>query len=64
MIQNPIGSFLRRRDVERMTGLSKSSIYAKMANGDFPKQITIGPRTVVWAESHIEAWMVSKIPTI
>lgn len=60
-MQNSIGKFLRRRDVEAMTSLSKSSIYAKMANGEFPPQIKLGPRRVVWAETEIQQWMTSQM---
>jgi len=38
---------LRLPDVKAVTGLSKSTIYAKIADGTFPKQISLGPRIVV-----------------
>ena len=31
-----------------MTGISRSVIYAQMAEGTFPKQIPLSPRTTVW----------------
>ena len=39
---------LRLPQVKSITGLSKSTIYARMSEGNFPKQISIGPRLVVW----------------
>lgn len=45
---------LRLPQVSAITGLSKSSIYSKVAEGDFPKQISLGPRTVAWLDSDIE----------
>lgn len=61
MQSNTISRFLRRPDVEKITGLSKSTIYAKMANGEFPAQIKLGPRLVVWAEAHVQEWMSAQM---
>jgi len=54
-------AFLRRKKVEEITGLSRSSIYAQMADGTFPKNITIGAKGVRWVESEIAAWCLEKI---
>ena len=40
-----------------MTGMSRSFIYAQMAEGTFPKQISVGGNTVVWVESAVTSWM-------
>ena len=40
--------FLRVREVLEMTGMSRSFIYAQMAEGTLPKQIHLVPRTIVW----------------
>jgi prophage regulatory protein len=44
-----------------MTGLSKSSIYAMMKRGEFPKCVTIGCRAVAWIEAEIQQWIDEKI---
>jgi prophage regulatory protein len=44
---------LRLPEVKAMTVLSKSTIYARISEGTFPKQIPLGPRPVVWVESDI-----------
>ena len=49
--------FLRVRDVLEMTGMSRSFIYAQMAEGTFPKQIQLGPRAIVWNEREVVQWM-------
>ncbi len=41
-----IDRLLRRPDVEAVTGLSRSSLYAKMDSGDFPCPVRIGARAV------------------
>ena len=50
-------NILRRDAVERKTGLSRSSIYAKVAEGTFPRQINLGSRAVGWVESEIDGWL-------
>jgi len=51
---------LRRKDVERETGLSRSAIYAQMAEGKFPRPYLIGSRAVAWREWEINAWKASR----
>ena len=53
--------FLRRPQVERLTGLSLSTIYAMVADGSFPKQVKIGRRAVAWREADIDDWMLSRV---
>ena len=52
---------LRRRAVEAMTGLSRSTIYARMNTGGFPAAIRLGGRSVGWIAEEIEAWIASRI---
>jgi prophage regulatory protein len=48
---------LRLPEVKHLTGLSKSSIYARIAEDSFPRQIPLGSRTVVWLEPDIQNWI-------
>ena len=52
---------LRLPQVKATTGLSKSSIYARISEGTFPKQIPLGPRLVVWVESDIQNWITEQV---
>ena len=52
---------IKLKDVIDTTGLSKSSIYAYMARGDFPKPIQLGPRAVAWIEEEVQAWLFEKV---
>lgn len=54
-------NILRRDAVERMTGLSRSTLYAKVAAGEFPKPIKLGARAVGWLERDIAAWQEARI---
>jgi prophage regulatory protein len=48
---------LRLAAVRAKTGLPTSTLYAKMANGEFPRSVPIGERTVGWLESEIDNWI-------
>ena len=52
---------LRLPIVKDRTGLSRSSIYARIAEGTFPKQINLGTRTVGWLEADIQNWIDKKV---
>lgn len=51
---------LRRKQVEQRIGLARSSIYALIAKGEFPKPIQLSTRAVGWHEAAIEAWISSR----
>ncbi|OXI35290.1 AlpA family transcriptional regulator [Burkholderia sp. AU16741] len=53
--------FLRRKVVEKRTGLSRSSLYAAIAKNEFPKPVPIGAKSVAWVEAEVAAWMHAKI---
>jgi prophage regulatory protein len=52
---------LRRNEVEKVTGLKRSSIYSKIKEGDFPKPIKLGMRAVAWLEADVMQWIESKV---
>lgn len=52
---------LRRPEVEAATGLSRSSIYARMSRGEFPRPVRIGTRAVGWVETEIEEYNRQRI---
>ena len=51
---------LRRREVERITGMSRSSIYRLMQEGEFPRPVRVGPAAVRWKTSNITDWIESR----
>ena len=51
---------MRRREVERITGMSRSSIYRLMRSGSFPLPVRVGPMAVRWKESDIADWIESR----
>ena len=59
--------FIRRREVQGRTGLSKTFIYEMLDRESpsydpaFPKQVRIGARAVGWVEAEIAAWIEARI---
>ncbi|MEX2575437.1 MAG: AlpA family phage regulatory protein [Halofilum sp. (in: g-proteobacteria)] len=51
---------LRRPEVERLTGRSRTAIYEEMKTGNFPSSVRIGARAVGWFESDVQAWIESR----
>ena len=51
---------LRRKEVEEITGLGRSSIYKYMQEGKFPQRVLVGPNAVRWKASDIAAWLESR----
>ena len=55
------GRFLRLPEVMARTGLSRSTIYVRLAQGRFPRPVSLGGRAVGWIESEIEEWCRQRI---
>jgi prophage regulatory protein len=54
---------LKRPDVEKRTGLSRSTIYALLSNGEreFPRPVNLaGGNSVGWYEHEVEAYLASR----
>lgn len=65
-------ALLRRQEVERLTGLGRSAIYARMDarhpqhDPDFPKPVQIGGSAgkatcVRWVSTEVEQWIHARI---
>ena len=54
-------TILRLPAVKTRTGLSRSTIYLRMAQGTFPKQISLGSRAVGWVSKEINQWNAERI---
>lgn len=55
------GRFLRVPDVIATTGLSRTTIYRLVAEGEFPKQHALTKRCIGWWESDVSAWLQSRL---
>jgi prophage regulatory protein len=55
--QSPPDRFLRLNSVLDRTGLSRATLYRKIAAGTFPHQVKIADRCCGWRESEVAAWL-------
>ena len=61
MEQRKPKKFMRRVAAEDATSLPTSTLYDKIAAGEFPKPIPLGPRSVAWLEDEVVAWQEAQI---
>ena len=52
---------LKRKEVEAVTGFSRSSIYAHMDKDSFPKAIKLSERSVGWLEHEVQEWLKNRV---
>jgi prophage regulatory protein len=53
-------ALLRLSTVEAITGLGRSTIYAKLKAGDFVEPVRLGARCTRWKASHVQAWLAAQ----
>ncbi len=58
---NPPIRFLRLPEVMARTGLSRSTIYVRLAEGRFPRPVALGGRAVGWIEAEVDEWVRERI---
>lgn len=56
---NCIERLLRISDVRHLTGLGRSTIYAKIKNEEFPQPVRVHGTCVAWKESEVGAWIAA-----
>ena len=54
-------AILRRPQVQQRTGLSRSTLYQYIRDGEFPASVQLGPRAVGWLESDVSDWIASRV---
>lgn len=53
--------FIKLRDVMELTSLARSTIYKFVAEGRFPKQVSLGGNCVAWVEDEVMEWLEARI---
>ncbi len=61
--QNLTDFLLRRKEVERIAGLSRASIYRLIKSNKFPRPVSLGSGGVRWKQSDVIAWQSSLTKT-
>ncbi len=54
-------TLLRLPQVKAMVGLSRSTLYQRIADGKFPAPINLGARAVAWDSRAVNAWIAERI---
>jgi len=54
-------AILRCPQVQKRTGLSRSTLYQYIKVGGFPKPVQLGLRAVGWLESDISDWIATRV---
>jgi len=57
-----IDRFLRLDEVLHITGLGRNTVYRRIREGTFPRQVRIDPNSVAWRQSAIAKWMSNLSP--
>lgn len=52
---------IRLKQVIDATGLARSTVYKYIAEGTFPKPVSLGDRCVGWLESEVHDWILARI---
>lgn len=61
MKYNATERLLRRKEVEGLTGLSRTTLYYLIQQGRFPRPVPLAGRTVAWPESAVRAWIEERM---
>ena len=61
LLSMPDDVMLRPRDVRRIFGYSRSTLKRHMANGKFPRPLTVAPgqRYIGWPARQLKAWLLT-----
>lgn len=49
------------KEVEALTSLKKSTLYALMNSGEFPAPVPVTPGRRAWATSEIQTWIAGRV---
>lgn len=54
-------TILRLPAVKARTGLSRSTIYARIADGKFPRPVPIGARAIGFLSAEVDDWIAAQV---
>lgn len=52
---------IKLKEVMAKTSLGHSSIYKFISEGTFPKQVSLGAKSVAWVGSEVDDWIMERI---
>lgn len=48
---------IRSKEVQKLTGLSRTSLWRLERSGDFPSRVSLGPGSVGWQLGEVREWL-------
>jgi prophage regulatory protein len=57
----PSEGFAKLPAVMTATGLSRSTLYARVKTGEFPAPVKLGARAVAWPVQSVRAWIDDRV---
>jgi prophage regulatory protein len=54
-------ALLKLATVEALTGLSRSTIYARLSRNEFPQPIRLGTRCTRFRAGDVQAWLAAQV---
>jgi prophage regulatory protein len=54
-------TLFRRPQVQQRTGLSRTTLYGYIKDGEFPAPVRLGARAVGWLESEVSEWIQARV---
>ena len=61
MDEEGIDRFLRRREVEELCGINRTTLYEMIKRNQFPKQVRLNPGNVRWSLHEVQAWQRERL---
>lgn len=52
---------IKRPEVQRITGLSRTGIYDRVRRGEFPAPVSLGGSAVAWVQAEVNTWIQARI---
>ncbi|MBG9996815.1 AlpA family transcriptional regulator [Pseudoalteromonas sp. NZS127_1] len=52
---------IKLKEVIEKTSLGRSTVYEFMTKGTFPKQVSLGAKSVAWLESEVDDWIMDRL---
>jgi len=52
---------IRLKEVMRLTGLARSTVYKVMKEGGFPASVALRGKAVAWVESEVQEWILARL---
>lgn len=60
-ITYPLGRLMNVKEVSRETSLSRTTIFRRVRDGQFPRSISLGGNRIAWSSVAIERWKQERL---